>query len=298
MSLRCKDCEGNCKELIVADDFNQKLDSKRFTYYRCKRDGLIFIDPIPPALGDYYPEQYYELPKSESDLNERAIRLQSWKINLVKKYFTEGNLLEIGPAYGLFAHLAKNAGFKVTGIEMDSRCCSYLRESVGIDVIESSDVHEVLVGLEKKYKVIVLWQVIEHLKEPWLILEKAAELLEEDGVIILDTPNPESFQFSLLGKYWTHLDAPRHLTLIPRQTLIKRASIIDLSTIEITASNTGANGFNGFGWAFSLKGFAKNPFLAGALHFIGRVIAKLLIPIERTGFRGSTYTVVLRKIAR
>ena len=63
----------------------------------------------------------------------------------------------------------------------------------------------------------------------------------------------------------------------------------------LTAADRGANGFNGFGWAFSFKNFFASRATGALAHFIGRVVAKLLIPIERTGCRGSTYTAAFRK---
>ncbi len=223
-----------------------------------------------------------------------AARWQQWKLDLVRKFKSGGKLLEIGPAYGLFAFLAKDAGFDVSVIEMDADCCRFLRDTVGVNVAHNSDTLAALESLPL-FDVITVWQVIEHLPRPWEVLRAAALHLAPGGVIIMDTPNPKAFQFGVLGKYWTHVDAPRHVTLIPASIMMEHAKAVGLTTISLSASDVSANGFNGFGWAETFKNAAGQGLLGKAVHFFGRALAKLLIPIERTGFRGSTYTIVFQK---
>ena len=292
--IHCPQCMQTPDLLFRTKDHNRRVTSELFDYYRCGHCGFIFLSPIPADLGRYYPTNYYEIPRSSAELAERAERLQQWKLDAVTRLVGTGRLLEIGPAYGLFAFLAKRAGFDVTVIEMDSRCCNFLRETVGINVVESPDTVSELRKLPA-FDVIVLWQVLEHLADPWAVLDAAAERLAPNGVLILDTPNPQAFQFGVLGRYWTHVDAPRHVTLIPAPLLVEHVRQLGLQPVLLTASDRGANGFNGFGWAFSFKSFFAGHTTGAIAHFVGRVVAKLLIPIERTGWRGSTYTAAFRK---
>ena len=295
-SLHCPKCDSSSLLLFSTHDYNKRISRERFDYYRCDACRFIFLSPIPTDLGRYYPTDYYEVPRSSAELADRAEKLQQWKLDAVTRLVDTGRLLEIGPAYGLFAFLAKRAGFDVTAIEMDSRCCSFLRETVGINVVESPDTVAELKKLPA-FDVIVLWQVLEHLADPWAVLNAAAERLAPNGVLIVDTPNPQAFQFGVLGRYWTHVDAPRHVTLIPILLLVEHVRQLGLQPVLLTAADRGANGFNGFGWAFSFKNFFAGRTTGAIAHFIGRVVAKLLIPIERTGWRGSTYTAAFRKEA-
>lgn len=292
----CIHCAATAHLRFSAKDYNRQVSRSEFNYYSCGQCNLLFLDPIPTDLSAYYEEAYYEVPKDEGELRRRAESLQQWKIDLVKDHVGGGRLLEIGPAYGLFAYLAKDAGFDVTVIEMDSRCCDFLRTTVGVTVVENSDT---IAALETQplFDVIVAWQVIEHLPNPWDVLAAAAQHLAPGGVIIIDTPNPNAFQFKVLGKYWTHLDAPRHVMVIPVKLLVDHLSPYGLTPVLLTASDKGANGFNGFGWAFSFKNFFGDTPFGRFTHLFGRVLAKLLIPIERTGWRGSTYTAIFRKQA-
>ncbi|HEX2542305.1 MAG TPA: class I SAM-dependent methyltransferase [Caldimonas sp.] len=290
----CTQCGSPAKFFFRTADRNRKLTGEQFDYFRCRRCGLIFLSPVPADLGAYYPPNYYEIPKSESELASRAATLHASKLDVVQRHVTRGKLLEIGPAYGLFAHLAKQAGFDVSVIERDARCCAFLRDTVKVDVVESDDPVKGLRDLPP-LDVIVLWQVVEHLPDPWSVLEAAARRLRPGGVLILDTPNPSAFQFRVLGRFWTHVDAPRHVTMIPAALLVERMGTLGLPVLSLTSCDRIATGYNGFGWAETFKSFLSNERWGRAAHVAGRVLAKLLIPIERTGFRGSTYTAVFRK---
>lgn len=295
-TISCAKCGSPAKLRYKAKDYNKKMSNLVFDYYRCETCHYIFLDPVPADLGKYYPTSYYEVPKDQGELAEVAEKLQQWKLDTLLRFGKGGRLLEIGPAYGLFSFLAKRAGFDVTGIEMDARCSAFLRDVVGITVVNTDDVVTAMKALPK-FDVIVMWQVIEHLPDPWAALTAAADNLAPDGILILDTPNPDAFQFKVLGHRWAHLDAPRHVTLIPAALMTTHLEAHGMKPDLLTADDVSARGFNGFGWAYSFMHlFGDNP-LGKLAHFSGRVLAKLLIPIERTGWRGSTYTAVFRKQA-
>lgn len=294
MTKICKQCKGEAHLFLSAQDYNKKISNEVFEYYKCDECSFIFLDPIPVDLGRYYPTNYYAVPETEGELLASAERWQRWKIETVKQFKTGGTLLEIGPAYGLFAFLAKKEGFEVTGIEMDHRCCEFLRETVGINVVEGSDTIRALADMPN-FDVIVMWQVFEHLPDPWAVLSAVAARLNPGGVVIMDMPNPDSFQLRVLGHRWAHLDAPRHVTLIPAKLLKEKGRQHGLIPALLTASDTGANGFNGFGWAYTFQNYFGEGLIGQIAHYFGRALGKILIPIERTGWRGSTYTAVLRK---
>jgi SAM-dependent methyltransferase len=293
----CPKCGASAPEAYRAEDYYKRMTDETFDYHRCPKDGLIFLHPIPVDLGRYYPNSYYELPQDLDALDRIAQDRVRWKLETVTRFAKSGSLLEIGPAFGLFSHLAKQSGFQVTAIEMDQRCCDFLRDVVEIDVVQSSDVSAALDDLPQ-FDVIVLWQVIEHLPDPWDVLSQIAARLAPGGILVLDTPNPEAFQFRVLGHRWVHLDPPRHVNLIPWRLMKDHLAAENLGLLDLTASDVGANGYNGFGWGVSFQNFFGDNALGRAVNFLGRALSKLLIPIERTGWRGSTYTAVFQKQVR
>jgi len=101
---------------------------------------------------------------------------------------------------------------------MNKQCCDFIQNELGIRTIQVNNLVAAFEGLSG-YDVITLWQVMEHLPDPWSTLKAAVEKLLPGGILVISAPNPASFQFRVLGRFWTHVDAPRHLTLIPSDNI-------------------------------------------------------------------------------
>lgn len=290
----CPSCGGSASKAFTTQDFNRSITQETFDYYGCPMCGLLFLHPVPSDLSIYYPEDYYTIPPSIDRLHAIAEK-QRYQIELVQRFVPSGNLLEIGPAYGVFAHMAKEAGFCVEVIEMDDRCCGYLREVVGVDVVKSSTPVDALSGVRPK-GVIALWHVIEHLQDPWKLLDGVVERLTPNGVLLIATPNPEALQFRLLGYRWPHIDAPRHLQLIPVELLIGQMGRRGLKPVLLTSSDKGAASWNAFGWQRTLMNLTRQHFLRMFGWGCGLVLSKIWYPFERQSLKGSAYTVIFQKV--
>jgi 2-polyprenyl-3-methyl-5-hydroxy-6-metoxy-1,4-benzoquinol methylase len=296
MRAPCPRCHQESPRHVRARDVNRRTSNEIFDYYRCGDCGIIFLWPIPKDLGQYYAGNYYGLPESLEEL-ARVAEPERYKIEIVRRFASKGRLLEIGPAFGGFCYHAKQAGFAADAIEMDETCCTFMNHVVGIRAIQSADTEAALRALGQ-YDVIVLWHVIEHLPDPWSILKLIAKRLDPDGILVIAAPNPEAVQFRVLGRYWTHLDAPRHLELIPMRILNAHALKLGLQPVLETTTDPGSLGWNFFGWETSLSNFSNNTYIKRALRIVGRVLGRLCRVVERIEGRGSAYTVVYRKVER
>jgi len=274
-------------------DHNRHASPELFRYFRCTRCGLISLAKVPDNLGRYYATGYYTLPSSIAEI-ERGAEHERYKIDIVLRHVQGGRLLEIGPSWGAFCLLAQRAGFTVEAIEMDSECCAFLESKLGVRVIRSADAATALEAASPP-DVIALWHVIEHLRDPWALLARAAERLAPGGVIVIATPNPAALQFGLFGRFWAHLDAPRHVHLIPATLLRERMGTLGLEQELCTTTDPGSLGWNDFGWRFSLANLTAVAALKRPLRLAGRIIARLLAPKERRDGVGSAYTAVYRK---
>lgn len=293
VAVPCPLGHGDAPLVFRARDENRRITDAAFAYHRCPTCGLLFLSPVPDNLGDYYPADYYTFPRSLDRLDRIAER-QRYQIELVQRFVAGGRLLEIGPGFGLFARLAKKAGFAVETIEMDARCCRYLRDVVGVGAIESADPAAVLARLEPQ-RVIAMWHVVEHLPDPWPCLRRAAEKLAPGGVLLVAAPNPDALQFRVLRSRWPHLDAPRHVQLIPPALLADRLRGHGLTPALITANDPGGRGWNAFGWQRSLMNLAGGRPARAAAWGAGWLIARAAGPIETRDLHGSTYTAIFRK---
>jgi SAM-dependent methyltransferase len=290
----CPLCGGRTEPAFEARDRNRGVSADTFAYERCTACGTLHLANVPGDLAPYYGGEYFVLPTREQ--MERLARAEAYKLDFLRRHVPAGRVVEVGPGFGVFAKLASAAGYDYTGIEMDARCSEYLRGEIGVEAINSDAPGDVLAGLPPS-DAIALWHVLEHLPDPRGFLERAAANLAPGGILILAMPNPEAFQFRVLGARWPHVDAPRHLFLIPHAALESRARAAGLETVDLTADDPGGRGWNAFGWQhLMIRPRSSTPAKLAALG-AGRVVAAAMRPWERRPLRGATYTAVLRKAA-
>lgn len=290
----CPACAAPAEPRFVALDYNRRRSRRRFQYARCTRCGLLFLADPPGDLSTYYAGDYFQYPSRER-LAEIA-RKNSHQLQMLTTWMPGGRLVEIGPAHGAFALQAAEAGFDVTAIEMDSRCCSYLESVVGVTAVNSDRPHEVLRVLPPS-AAIVMWQVIEHLHDPWRCLDSAADNLDEGGILLVATPNPDALGLRVLGRFWPHVDAPRHLSLIPSDLLATYLASRGLERVAMWTDDPSARRWNRFAWQRVLMNCSSRRFVQRAMFVVGAGVSAFVSPLERRGSRPSTYTAVFRKTA-
>jgi SAM-dependent methyltransferase len=285
--MSCRLCGSAAQLTFLAHDRNRDLGPERFAYTRCAACHCIALGEVPRDLARYYPVGAYgaaeEASRPEYLERERA------KLELVNRYAPGREIVELGPGPGFFTRFASDNGFEVTAIEMDQSYCRELNEIPGVTAICSDEPAGVLATL-KPSDAIVLWHVIEHLADPWQVLKRCVESLVPGGVLAVSTPNPNSLQFRLLRSRWVHLDAPRHLQLIPAQTLereLLQAGMVRMLTV--TDDPVGRE-LNRMGWEYALR---PRPARNGATPIRWRgsiVMAGLMAGVERRDLAGASYT--------
>jgi 2-polyprenyl-3-methyl-5-hydroxy-6-metoxy-1,4-benzoquinol methylase len=290
----CPICGSTAATSMEARDENHRVSSTVFAYAKCPQCRTVFLTNPPADLGRYYEADYYDIPSLDR-LSELASKDPN-KVEIVDRFASGKRLLEIGPAFGVFACQAKQRGYDVDVIEMDERCCAYLRDKVGVGVTQSDAPDKAITGLPQ-HDVIALWHVLEHLHAITGVIEAAAANLKPGGILVIATPNPEAAQFGLMGSHWPHLDAPRHLALIPVDTLRKLGAEYGLEPVFVTTDDSDARSWNRFGWQRLLMNLFQSRTLQRAMFVLGYGIGMLASPFDRRSMRGSAYTMVLKKVS-
>lgn len=288
----CPLCAGNSAALFTATDENHRVSRIRYAYSQCSLCKAIFIVNPPDDLSRYYQSDYYAIPSLEQ-LQKIAAKDHS-KIDLVKRFVPTGRLLEVGPSFGIFAWQAKQAGFLVDVIEMDRRCCEFLQNTLGVNVTQSINPSVAMQALPS-HDVIAIWHVLEHLANPLAFIESAAVNLKAGGILIIAMPNPNAWQFRVMGLHWPHLDAPRHLFLIPEASITHIATQFGLEKVFLTSDDSDARSWNRFGWQRLLMNRFSNKFMQRSMFVLGYAISLLMAPFDQSKFNGSAYTIVFRK---
>jgi 2-polyprenyl-3-methyl-5-hydroxy-6-metoxy-1,4-benzoquinol methylase len=292
----CPRCGRASRPAFVAKDYNRRIRAERFPYFRCASCGIFFLDPIPADLAAYY-DRYHDIPTKEV-LLERA-QGEQFKVDILRRFVQSGRLLEVGPSYGAFLAAAQRGGFDASAIEFDAECCRHLERTLGVRAIRADRPEDAVEQLPP-YDVLAMWHVVEHLQNPWASLPALVRRLNPGGIVAIATPNPRSLQFRVFGGRWFHLDAPRHLELIPRATLDEFMSGLGLTREFVTTTDEFTLGCNFTGWWVSMTNLLpekRSKKTWRVFRRLGKISAAIARPFEQLPETGTCYTAVYRKPA-
>lgn len=297
--IKCRTCGStDASALFVSRDLNQGISEEIFQHYRCKNCESIYIYPAPSNLSKYYKVNYpaYELVESETR-KYNAIHLERAKLLILRQLVPCGKLLEIGPAMGNFLELARENDYQVSGIEQNLECVTYMREILGLSIEHSNKPEDELVKMKESCDVVVAWHVIEHLPNLREFVSAATMALRQpNGIILLSAPNPMSWSFGVFGRYWAHLDSPRHLNLIPLAALDAIMESNGMERVFSTYTDPVGLQLSKMGWHASLLNLvSRRNFSRKSIDRLGWILSLAAVHFDRIFGKGSAYTAAYRK---
>ena len=112
-------------------------------------------------------------------------------------------VLDVGTAGGSFLAEARKAGYEPYGCEPSAWMCRFADEHYGLKLHEGT----LFDGPFEPGSIDLLtaWDVVEHTPDPKAVLERAHELLADDGILALTYPDYGSGAARLLGEKWPFL---------------------------------------------------------------------------------------------
>ncbi|MCP4217980.1 MAG: class I SAM-dependent methyltransferase, partial [bacterium] len=114
---------------------------------------------------------------------------------------TGKRLLDVGAAGGIFLDLARSEGYEIEGIEPSQFLADDAEKRYDIKLFRGT-VEQY--QAKKKFSVITLLDIIEHLVEPDDFMNHVDRLIEDNGILVLVTPDVSSLAAKLTGKKWWH----------------------------------------------------------------------------------------------
>ena len=111
-----------------------------------------------------------------------------------KKYSKGKKILDYGCGYGIGASLLEDSYSRYVGIDIDPSAIEYGNKnfSLGekINFYPISKIREN--GLRETFDVGLCFEVLEHVKDPFELLDTLSKLIVKGGVLIISTPNGKS----------------------------------------------------------------------------------------------------------
>ena len=185
-------------------DFSIKNTRYKRTIRKCKACG-IFLNQYDFDLNSLYKNVYNErkyannlrkhfdniisLPYSKSDNKQRIERINNY---LIKKFMSlkDMDVLDIGSGLCVFLAELKKYCKSATCIDPSAQAINHAKNYVGIKNSIQGNFDELI--LNKKYDLITLNKVLEHLKNPIDILQKARSMLNPNGYIYIEVPDGDN----------------------------------------------------------------------------------------------------------
>jgi len=191
---------------------------------------FIFVTPTPNNLREVYKNDLgISLDGFGSPFVRKKIELTKnvrFALSLID-LFKIRSVLDVGSRNGNFLLAMSNIG-KVNlaiGIEPNTQAWQYCKR-LGLDVRHGFFSKEI-VDL-KKFDLINMADVIEHVSDPRQMLREANELLNQNGFLLIRTPNLSSLWSkitlvisSALKLPWSSLTPPEHISNFSRANLVK-----------------------------------------------------------------------------
>ena len=219
------------KPYLKTKDFS--VSQEEFELFHDVDLDMLVTRPHPENLELYYQSEYYISHTDASitlvDKIYQAVKKLSIrrKIALINRHATASKtLLDVGAGTGDFLVATKISDWKVEGVEPNFDARTRAQEK-GVGLLESI---EALPG--KKYNVITLWHVLEHLPDLENQILKLAWHLEEEGVLIIAVPNFKSYDANYYKEHWAAYDVPRHLWHFSKTAIEKLFSKHDLKLVQ------------------------------------------------------------------
>lgn len=253
----CPVCASPGRHWCTTYDWEYRSTTDSYTYLQCPDCFTLFIEEVPQAsLQAIYPANYYSFSGRSSS---PVFKLKDW---WDRQYFTsllknieatKLSVLDVGGGTGDVLDTLKKADKRISYTEIvDIDAAAGIAATHKGHVYTQSAIENYSVN--RKFHVVLLLNIIEHIADPAGMIKKAGELLHGGGIIIIKTPNASSLDARMFRHhYWGGLHCPRHWIIFTNDSFRKM-----MSTLPLTISRLSFTQGAPF-WTYSvLQFFRKN----------------------------------------
>jgi|TARA_B100001964_G_C14167620_1_gene569894 2-polyprenyl-3-methyl-5-hydroxy-6-metoxy-1,4-benzoquinol methylase len=156
----------------------------------------VFSEYVNTKFENYYSDVNDKLYVEQISYKEEYFRLF---VSKIRKYINkDSEVLEIGSFYGVLGSIIAPIVKSYTGVELSKHASEYAIKNYKLNIINQSA--EKLFNCDKKYDVILMTDVIEHLDNPFRTIEMIQKNLTKNGFFIFSTLNMDSLTSKILRK--------------------------------------------------------------------------------------------------
>ena len=225
-------------------DYLHATTDQEYVFCRCSGCGHLYLNPRPTIdeIGRVYPAEYGTFTKRFGRSGSLFARIKDRVLlgrfdALAARLPEEFRLLDIGCGDGRFL-LALRRQFPraaLTGLDW-SFGPGVVDELRAAGIATCTGAIETAALSEASYDVITMNQLIEHVWDVRLVLDRCRRALTIGGLLAIETPNPDGWDRRFFaaggwgGYYW-----PRHLNLFKRDHL---AQVIEEAGMKVVLAQS------------------------------------------------------------
>ncbi|MEJ5309054.1 MAG: class I SAM-dependent methyltransferase [Anaerolineae bacterium] len=228
--IRCNLCGADDYKVRIASTLDRKKRADWNAYactnggyghhgpiVMCKRCGFVYADPRPQSTEVL---DIYEAVQDPLYVEEREGRVLTFEHHLrpLERFTGPANgrhLLDVGAHTGVFVDIASRHGWDAWGVEPSTWAVEQARAQglqMHLGTLENA-------GFPADYfSVVTMWDVIEHVPDPFATLQAAWRVLEPEGLLVVHTMDIDSLFSRLMGRRWPWY-MEMHLFYFSRRTL-------------------------------------------------------------------------------
>ncbi len=211
---------------------------KTWQIVRCPSCKLMAVENVPADLSPYYSEGYFMGDVTldgyiDYDLDKEVTKKSYLDyLDVLGKYINKQgsvNMFEVGCATGFFMDLARQRGWQTEGIDISEYAVKKAQEKGLAATTATLESYQ----SAKKFDVIVMQDLIEHVKDPVDVINRAKNLLAENGLLLFTTPDAGSLWARVWNKNWHAFVPPQHLFYFSAKNL---GSILEKNGFKVVHS--------------------------------------------------------------
>ena len=188
-----------------------------WTFFSCKNCGFVFSNPYIPKenIVEFYSQLEDHEYSTEAEGRSKNFKTVLKRLKGLTGAAQENTLLDIGAASGIFLNMALREGYQTTGIEPSGFLVEEAEKQYGLHLFKGTVAD---FQPDKKFSVIALLDILEHLVEPEAFMTTVDDLIDDNGILVIVTPDINSFAARFTGKRWWHFRIA-HINFFNRKSL-------------------------------------------------------------------------------
>jgi len=208
--VKCPLCKKNNYEIIINSQkkeftksyikniFNSSSSVFNDRVVKCKNCKFIYLNP---RIKQKIIDKSYSFSKDRKFISQNRNRIKTFKntLSLISNQidFSNKKILDIGSGGGAFLKACKDRNITAEGIEPNKWLVNYSKKKYGINISTKN-----LNKVNKTFHIVSLFDVLEHIPNIKLAINKIYKLVKKDGFLIINVPDHNSLARKILKKNW------------------------------------------------------------------------------------------------